>query len=173
MIDPGSRSGFAPRAAWYSPCALPCCYNPCCGWRQGGLRRVHGALTGRRISESVFSCGGSDGMLLLNSTAGSTAGWRAGALLRHVCGALLAAVLCFGWGQGRAAAPQAPDEAPPRSGDLVLPAGAAAQPGSKRRCVPVCRKWGQSCSSTLTRQDANCRRVCRHVAQECYDTVDE
>ena len=58
------------------------------------------------------------------------------------------------------------------SGTLVLPRvrdNDSRQAGSSRKCMKVCKQWGESCIIDPRTGSRKCRRTCKQFGVECFD----
>ena len=54
----------------------------------------------------------------------------------------------------------------PESGDLVIPGEETDKVDKK--CLTVCKKWGEDCIINPRTGERNCRRTCKDFGQECF-----
>lgn len=54
----------------------------------------------------------------------------------------------------------------PKSGDLVIPGEKKAE--SEKKCLNICRKWGEECIINPRTGARNCRRTCKDFGMECF-----
>jgi hypothetical protein len=60
----------------------------------------------------------------------------------------------------RGAAPQ------PESGSLVIPGEEENQ--KEKKCLNVCKKWGENCVINPRTGGRDCRRTCKEFGEECF-----
>ncbi|MEM7027512.1 MAG: hypothetical protein AAF410_04735 [Pseudomonadota bacterium] len=54
----------------------------------------------------------------------------------------------------------------PVDGQLLLPND--YDRGSQKKCVTVCKQWGENCIINPATGSRKCRRVCQSFTEECY-----
>ena len=55
----------------------------------------------------------------------------------------------------------------PESGDLVIPGDEEDQSGQKK-CLNVCKKWGEDCVINPRTGQRQCRKTCKEFGEECF-----
>ena len=55
----------------------------------------------------------------------------------------------------------------PESGSLIIPGENKAQ--NAKKCLNVCKKWGEDCIINPTTGARNCRRTCKEFGEECFE----
>ena len=65
-------------------------------------------------------------------------------------------------------AEQTAESAPqPEPGSLVIP-GEEQEEGEGKKCMNVCKRWGEDCQINPRTGDRKCRRTCKEFGQECF-----
>ena len=54
----------------------------------------------------------------------------------------------------------------PIDGELLLPED--YDRGTQKKCVTVCKEWGENCIINPATGSRKCRRVCQSFTEECY-----
>jgi len=55
----------------------------------------------------------------------------------------------------------------PESGDLIIPGEEEVQNGEKK-CLTVCKKWGEDCVINPRTGQRQCRKTCKAFGEECF-----
>ena len=58
------------------------------------------------------------------------------------------------------------DENEPEPGSLVIPGEDKDQ--KDKKCLNVCKEWGESCMINPRTGASNCRRTCKQFGMECF-----
>ena len=54
----------------------------------------------------------------------------------------------------------------PESGSLIIPG--ESQSKEKKKCLNVCKKWGEDCMINPRTGARDCRRTCKEFGEECF-----
>ena len=54
----------------------------------------------------------------------------------------------------------------PESGSLVIPG--ADEDKKEKKCLNVCKKWGENCIINPRTGNRDCRRTCKEFGEECF-----
>ncbi|HKK15338.1 MAG TPA: hypothetical protein VJ981_01425 [Gammaproteobacteria bacterium] len=54
----------------------------------------------------------------------------------------------------------------PESGDLVLPG--EEKPEGEKKCLNICKEWGEDCFINPRTGAKKCRRTCKNFGMECF-----
>ena len=54
----------------------------------------------------------------------------------------------------------------PESGSLIIPG--ESQSKEKKKCLNVCKKWGEKCIINPRTGSRDCRRTCKEFGEECF-----
>jgi hypothetical protein len=54
----------------------------------------------------------------------------------------------------------------PESGSLIIPG--ESQGKEKKKCLNVCKKWGEDCIINPRTGSRDCRRTCKQFGEECF-----
>jgi len=55
----------------------------------------------------------------------------------------------------------------PESGSLVIP-GEEGEQEEKKKCLKVCKKWGEDCIINPRTGARDCRKMCKEFGEECF-----
>lgn len=55
----------------------------------------------------------------------------------------------------------------PEPGELVIP-GQEENQGEEKRCLTVCKNWGEDCIINPRTGARKCRRTCKEFGEECF-----
>lgn len=58
------------------------------------------------------------------------------------------------------------DKSEPEPGSLVIPGEETDK--ADKKCLTVCKKWGEDCIINPRTGARNCRRTCKDFGQECF-----
>jgi hypothetical protein len=54
----------------------------------------------------------------------------------------------------------------PESGDLIIPGEDKDQ--KEKKCLTICKKWGEDCIINPRTGNRDCRRTCKELGEECF-----
>jgi len=57
-------------------------------------------------------------------------------------------------------------ESEPESGDLIIPGDDTDN--ADKKCLTVCKKWGEDCIINPRTGARKCRRTCKDFGEECF-----
>ena len=64
---------------------------------------------------------------------------------------------------------ETPSQSPapqPESGSLVIPG--EEQDQKEKKCLTICKKWGEDCIINPRTGNRDCRRTCKEFGEECF-----
>jgi len=62
--------------------------------------------------------------------------------------------------------PETPPQ--PESGSLIIPGEDEDKDQKEKKCLNVCKKWGENCIINPRTGSRDCRRTCKEFGEECF-----